>query len=131
MIYYTSPLSTIAKVVKDKDSTSIGTHFTCFTSTKVQILTPEELLRCCAYCGGLCQLLLLVCVLYSYTVSSFFPTDTCELLDAALTAVGIVNGCFWGSYGLAIADVYVYGPNFVGAAIATITTLIGFLFRKK
>ena len=27
MIYYTSPLSTIAKVVKDKDSTSIGTHF--------------------------------------------------------------------------------------------------------
>jgi hypothetical protein len=52
-------------------------------------------------------------------------------LDAALTAVGIVNGCFWGSYGLAIADVYVYGPNFVGAAIASITTLIWFLFRKK
>ena len=129
MIYYTSPLSTIAKVVKDKDSTSIGTHSTCFTSTKVQILTPDELLRCCAYCGGLFQLLLRVCVLCWCTVSNILTPVSC--LDAALTAVGIVNGCFWGSYGLAIADIYVYGPNFVGAMIATITTLIWFLFRKK
>lgn len=74
MIYYLSPLSTIAKVVKDKDSSSI---------------------------------------------------------DAALTVVGVFNGLFWGSYGLAISDIYVYGPNLTGAVIAAFTTLIWFLFRKK
>jgi hypothetical protein len=45
--------------------------------------------------------------------------------------VGIVNGCFWGTYGLAIADIYVYGPNLVGAAIAAVTSLVWFIYRVK
>ena len=73
MIYYCSPLSTIAKVVETKDSSSI---------------------------------------------------------DPALTIVGIANGCFWGMYGLAISDIYVYGPNLVGASIALFTTLTWLFFRK-
>ena len=73
MIYYCAPLSTIAKVVASKDSSSI---------------------------------------------------------DPALTMVGVANGCFWGMYGLAISDIYVYGPNLVGAAIAAFTSITWLLFRK-
>ena len=74
MIYYCSPLSTIAKVLQTKDSSSI---------------------------------------------------------DGALTVVGIVNGLFWAAYGLAISDIYVYGPNLTGAALSTCTTLVWLLYRSK
>jgi len=45
--------------------------------------------------------------------------------------VGILNGFFWGMYGLAISDIYVFGPNFLGAAINIFTSLTWLFFRKK
>ncbi|EKX47826.1 hypothetical protein GUITHDRAFT_106374 [Guillardia theta CCMP2712] len=64
------------------------------------------------------------------TISTVIKTKNAQSIDPLLTVAGILNGLFWFMYGRAISDIYVWGPNGIGAILATISTACYLVYKK-
>ncbi len=65
-------------------------------------------------------------------LAKVLSTKSSASLHWPLSVMSCVNGALWVSYGLAVDDVFIYGPNAVGATLGLVQlALVGIFPRHR
>ena len=65
------------------------------------------------------------------TIKTVLATRNSGSILAPLTFAQVTNTALWSAYGLAIKDVFVYGPNLTGLGFGIIQLILKIMFPSK
>jgi solute carrier family 50 protein (sugar transporter) len=63
------------------------------------------------------------------TIGTVLRTKSASLIDSRFAFAGLVNSCLWLVYGLLIGNVFVWGPNGLGAFFSTLQLILVLVYR--
>lgn len=66
------------------------------------------------------------------TMAKVFKEKSAASINALVSSFTVLNGSLWTIYGLAVADKFIWVPNFVGAVLGVVQlTLVGIFGTAK
>jgi len=65
------------------------------------------------------------------TIRSVLATRNSSSIMGTLTVAQVINTSLWTSYGLAIKDIFVWGPNAVGLGLGLVQLAFKLMFPEK